>query len=424
MIRRPIVWITIPFTIGVIWGTSCPRWSSGFLFATLLVLLAFTAYSLCHRRHTYRQSHVPEFLILLFWLLFGATRSTLLLPSDPKTSVTTETLHTGMQHQRQALIGRLHRAGLSKESLAFASALTLGQRTLLTPATRRQFSEAGASHLLALSGLHMGILYGLIYLVIIRWLRHTSSRWFALPPTLLLIWGYTLLAGAPHSLLRASFMLTILTLYALTDRSGSASTTNALALTALVMIGLDPHSLFDVGFQLSFIAVFFILQLSSPLQQLFRTLAILIIDQSQRILHTLSPGRFWHDPLFIHQGRFTPSSIRGVLQLLTVSLAAQIGTMPLTTYYFHLLPLLSFLLGIALIPLTTVIIYLTLLLMLLPIAPLAHVLNALIGTEYWLVARWIEIPGIVIHDLHPTLAAVFAAYTLLLLFCWRVNREG
>lgn len=519
MIRFPLIWVTLLFTLGIGVGSVCPQWEVGYLIATLLVLVAATLYK------PLRHSVLP---IVLFWFLIGATRISITLSSssDQQTEERECREQRGqergqrepmgiergqrellsqergqrelMDRERRLLMGRWYSSGLSAESQGFLSALLLGRRDLISPSTRHDFSMAGASHLLALSGLHMGILYGLLYLLLIRWVRHTPNRWFALPPTLLLIWGYTLLAGLPTSLIRASLMLSLLTITTLaipntphhshhnlpcnnpsdhdnpsgrnnlpcdnpsdhhnlpcdnpsdynnpSDRNnpsdhnnracndwafnepspyipstagGEAATLNILMLAALIMLALDPLCLFDISFQLSYVAVLFILLLRIPLLQLFQTLLFLASDLPLRLLHSLFPSRFWYNPLRAYDSPRLIAPLHGVAQLLAVSLAAQIGTAPLTVYYFHTLPILSCLLGLALIPLTTLIIYLGLLLLLIPVHPLASLLNTMISTEHWMVTQWIELPHTVIQNLHPTQWEVAAAYFFLVVFAVR-----
>lgn len=134
----------------------------------------------------------------------------------------------------------------------------------------------------------------------------------------------------PVSLVRAALMLTILTIVSLMEYD--TDPLHPLALSAIIILLLAPKDLLSISFQLSFIAVFFILALWKPVYEMF-------------------PKMPW------------------AVRLFTLSCVASFGTTPLIAYYFHRISLIGPLLSIILIPLTTLFIYLTLLAMLLPVAP-------------------------------------------------------
>lgn len=187
---------------------------------------------------------------------------------------------------------------------AVLSALTLGDKSRIDGATRELFSRAGVSHILALSGLHLGILFALFrFFVLSRCHRHVSLvllSWIGLT----VLWAYALLVGLPLSLVRAALMFTVMQVAACLRRD--TSSVNNLALAALLLLLISPQSLFDVGFQLSFLSVFFILVLQPRLP-------VPRVTVRYRFL------RPFHD-------------------LAAVSLCAWLGTAPLVAYYFHVLP--------------------------------------------------------------------------------------
>ena len=87
-------------------------------------------------------------------------------------------------------MARLERAGVATRTRGLAAALTLGKRDGLDFETKQAYRKVGASHLLALSGMHLGIVYGFLFLFFIRPIRFSKWRWHALPLILLCLWGY------------------------------------------------------------------------------------------------------------------------------------------------------------------------------------------------------------------------------------------
>lgn len=207
-----------------------------------------------------------------------------------------------------------HEAGL-------LAALTLGDKSQLHEDTRSLFSSSGTSHVLALSGLHLSILFGVCQLLVVGRLRRNSHRLAASLAVVAALWLFVLLTGAPLSLQRAACMLTLLQLGQLASRHSGGSL-NHLSLAVIVLLAYSPLALFDVGFQLSVVAV-----------------ASIVLG------HTY----FWHRfplPLFFpswhHAGLgsrvFEPvwkAFRRVVWPFVTVSLSAQAGTAPWVAYYFH-----------------------------------------------------------------------------------------
>ena len=225
-------------------------------------------------------------------------------------------------------------------------------------------------------------------MLFIRRIRFSEWKWFWLPPILLTIWGYAFIAGMPISLVRASIMFSIATIATLAQND--TPPLHILALSALVILLFSPTALYTIGFQLSFLAVFFILVLYHPLKE------------------KLKLGNF-------------------ITEMFVLSVVAQLGTAPLSIFYFHTLPLTGFFISVILIPLTTIIIYLGILLLLVPIEGIAWMLTIVIKAQEWLADTIASIPYSTITDLYPTWWQVLLVYLLLLcltaksLILW--NRE-
>ena len=279
---------------------------------------------------------------------------------------------------RSRLVRQYAASGLDDEALALVAAVTLGDRSMLRRETRDLYAAAGASHLLALSGLHLGIIVGLF----LTWLngRWLLSRWRPLLALLILlfIWTFAFVAGLPTSLVRASLMTSVFVLASLIGRGGQPL--NHLVLTAWLMLLCRPFFLFDVGTQLSFAAV----------------AGILVIHPR------VSKWAFerWRFRLFWLQ-RY---HLLWPFQLFSVSFSAQLFTLPLVAFYFHRISLYAPLFSLLFIPLTTLLIYGALFVLL-----LGFILPALAawlsGGLAWLVALQLSLmrfevglPGAVIHD--------------------------
>lgn len=204
---------------------------------------------------------------------------------------------------------------LGKNELEILSALTLGYKRELDPETKRVFSAAGAMHVLAVSGLHVGIVFWVITILFGFLRNHKTGRFSFIIISILLLWSYAFITGLSPSVMRASTMLSIYIIGENLNRR--ASIYNSLAASALFLLLINPNNLFDVGFQLSYSAVFGIVYLQPKLSKL------LIVKN--KILKF-----FW--------------------SLITVSIAAQIATFPLTSFYFNQFPMYFWITNIIVIP--------------------------------------------------------------------------
>lgn len=252
------------------------------------------------------------------------------------------------------------RLGIEGDELAVLSALTLGDKTDLSESVRESYSVAGVSHVLALSGLHIGLLYALAFFLLRPLLLGgQSGRVLRSLLLILLLWLFAFFTGLSPSVVRSAAMFSI---WALADMCGRQSfSLNTLALTAWLMLLVRPVWLFDVGFQLSFAAV----------------LSILLF---QPFLYRLCPVRH-------RAGTY-------LWGLVSVSVAAQLGTAPLVLFYFSRFSTHFLLTNLLVVPLVTLILYAAVVLLLLtPMSGLQAV--AAVGLEKMLrmlnlLVRWVE----------------------------------
>ncbi len=225
---------------------------------------------------------------------------------------------------RKELLESLHDKGLTGTSHAIVAAMAFGDRSMLTKDTRDEYSRTGVAHLLALSGMHLGVLFMLLAIICGR-LRNRMLRCVIIVVT---IWAYVVFVGMPSSVVRAATMLTIYSLVAVNGRDKMS--VNALFVTFALMLVCNPMMIWDVGFQLSFLAVLSIFIFFPPIYNIM----------SERLL-------------------FDHPIVRFLWSTIVLSLAAQIGTSPLSVYYFGRFPLIFLLTNIVAIPLVTILLYST-----------------------------------------------------------------
>ena len=289
-------------------------------------------------------------------------------------------LRLRMARYRQSLSAQYF-SHLGTEEAAIAAAMSLGDKRSLDAAQRQSFSATGVSHVLALSGLHLGILFSLYSLLFVNRLPSRRGRVFASLVGVALLWGFALLVSFPLSLVRATVMFTLWQLSVVLY--GERSSLNNLALAALLILLFSPASLFDIGFQLSFTSVFFILLLTPNIPR----------------------------PRWLRRSRL----LALLYGWLTVSIVAQIGTGPLVAYYFHTIPVVGQLGNLLAIPLAYVILGLALFFFLIPgfqgltATLLGWCIRFLTGAVGWMSA-W---PYSHIKA-YPHWAEVMACYVLLL----------
>ncbi|NOR27197.1 MAG: DUF4131 domain-containing protein [Lutibacter sp.] len=209
----------------------------------------------------------------------------------------------------------LQKNGFKNDELAVINALLLGQRNTISSDLLKSYSGAGAIHILAVSGLHVGIILLLLLFVFKPFHYFKNGKLIATLLIIILLWVYAIIAGLSASVVRAVSMFTALTIgLQLVQRS---NVYNTLVISMFFLLLFNPFYLFEVGFQLSYLAVFSIVWIQPKLYKLWNPKFWVL-------------NKFW--------------------QLFTVSMAAQIGVLPLSLFYFHQFPGLFFLSNLVIIP--------------------------------------------------------------------------
>ncbi len=265
-------------------------------------------------------------------------------------------------------------------------ALLLGYRADLDPKLVQAFANIGVVHLIAISGLHVGLIY-----LILLWLfsllpKQTENLQGVL--ICLCLWGFALLTGAHPSTLRATVMFSCFAVGKFFFHRRGESL-NLLAASAFLLLSFQPYLLFDVGFQLSYLAVAGILAFQKPLRNLFWS--------RYRLLRYFG-------------------------EMLAVSLSAQVFVFPLVLFYFHQFPTLFLLSNLVLIPVATLALYgEVLLLMLSFLSGIAEYVGWIVSKILFLmneIVLWINhIPFVRWEYFHLSILKLCCLYLLILLLC-------
>ena len=221
---------------------------------------------------------------------------------------------------RNKILTNLEKNNFGKNELPVIAALILGQQQDIAPEILKDYQYAGAVHILSVSGLHVGFILLFINFLLQRLPKTTIGNTIRLVVIISSLWGFAFIAGLAPSVVRSVTMFSFVAVGMHLKRSTNIFHT--LIVSVLLILLFQPSFLFDVGFQLSYVSLFFILWL----QPLFSKLWI----PKNKILQY-----FW--------------------DLLTVSFAAQIGALPLSIYYFHQFPGLFFVTNLIIIPFLSII---------------------------------------------------------------------
>ncbi len=231
---------------------------------------------------------------------------------------------------RTKILNNLEKSKFNKDELNVAAALILGQQQDISPEIIRDYQYAGAVHILSVSGLHIGFILLFVTFILKPIPNNRHGSLFKLIIILVSLAAFGIIAGLAPSVVRSVVMFSFVAIGMYLRRSTNIFHT--LLVSILLILLFQPSFLFDVGFQLSYIALFFILWLQPLLAQLWKP--------KNKIVNY-----FW--------------------EILTVSFAAQIGAFPLSIYYFHQFPGLFFVTNLVVIPFLSIIMALGVLVMVL-----------------------------------------------------------
>lgn len=276
-----------------------------------------------------------------------------------------KSFHTSIESSaaewRDVIVAKVENSSLQRPTVDFIVALLFGDRSFLSEDVKDTFSNAGVAHVLALSGMHVAIIMGIVLFLLfpMKLIGLHRSRYFV---ALAILWAYAFFSGLAPSTVRACIMTSFVIIALCLQRRNASG--NALLASAFVILLYNPNAIFDVGMQLSFLCVACILAFAGPLNTVNR--------HFHPLLHSLTSA-------------------------ILVSLVATMGSWILVSYYFKKIPLLFLPVNLVLLPLLPVymsvaLLYIALLLSGVDIHFLASVLD--FGYELFLkLASWLSAFG-------------------------------
>lgn len=319
-----------------------------------------------YRRYlSYNLINTSDFLNTEDWNLFDHANKT--------------NVKSRMLNFRQFLIAKLKTAGIDDDELGVISALALGYRNNLSDEVRQNYASSGAMHILAVSGLHVGIVY-MIIIFVLSFIKSKKLKWIKVIMTITLIWFYAFLTGLSPSVSRAATMFSFIAASGLFNRNPGVF--NSIAASAFLLLVINPLMITQIGFQLSYLAVIGI---------------ILIFPHIYGLIEVKN------------------SFLDKIWSLTVVSIAAQIATAPIAIFYFNQFSNYFLLTNYLLIPLASLAIYLTLSVFIFsPIVFLsdffAIMLSYVAKTMNYFTAMIESMPGSVTSNLYISLPQMIILY--------------
>ncbi|MGL2962273.1 ComEC/Rec2 family competence protein [Flavobacterium sp. RSB2_4_14] len=231
-----------------------------------------------------------------------------------------ETIWSRFSNFRTKIIRNLELSDFKTEELNILIALLLGQQQDISPEILKDYQYAGAVHILSVSGLHVGFILMFITFLLKPLSNSKRNSLLKLIIIVVSLWTYGILAGLSPSVVRSVTMFSFVAVG--THLRRTVNIFHTLLVSMLLILLWKPSFLFDIGFQLSYLALFFILWLQPMLSEIW--------EPKNKITHY-----FW--------------------EIITVSFSAQIGAMPLSIYYFHQFPGLFFVTNLIVLPLLGII---------------------------------------------------------------------
>ena len=279
--------------------------------------------------------------------------------------------------------------GKHSSEAAVANALLIGYKNDLDRDLLEAYTASGVVHVIAISGMHLALV-NLLLLKLLSWVRFSRYRYLSACINLTALWLFALLTGASPSVLRSAWMFSFVSLGSLLQRDAAAM--NALAVSVFILLAADPKLIMDAGFLLSHLAVLGLLTLQKP---------------------------------FFHLIHFRNKWLLKTWEMLSVTLAAQVFTLPLCLYYFHQFPNYFLISNLLVIPLSTLILFGCILLIIVsgfnfPAVLLGKLLHELIAFMNSAVNLFSRLPGASSKGISIGWPQMMLLYLCILFFCfWR-----
>ncbi len=320
------------------------------------------------------------------WLFRNEITHQLYLAKGSWAMLPTKKSNQYLQVLQQKIRNRLQQNITGKQEKAVAAALLIGYKQDIDSDLMKAYSNTGVIHVIAISGLHLGLIYGLL-IGIFGWLPDSIiKKWTAPPIMLLVLWGFALLTGAGPSIVRAAVMFSFIIIATIVKQNSSIL--NALAASAFFLLLLHPFYLWDIGFQLSYAAV------------------LSIVLYQKNIFDSIYFKYKW---------------MQACWQLNAVTLSAQVLTLPLVVYHFHQFPNYFLFSNFIVVPLSSIILYGCLLI--LPLGNFAYLgkalsvaTSSLISCMNWIIQKMNALPFATTNNLEINTAEVLLFFTIIVCF--------
>lgn len=235
-----------------------------------------------------------------------------------------------VKQRRSEILAKIDQTLLQKRAREFMKGIILADRTEMDQETVRDFRDSGMMHILAISGTHMAIIFGVILLVL-NVIFPPKYRTYKIVLALLLIWSFAVFIDFGNSVVRSCIMISAYYTFILLQRK--TDLLHSMALAGFVILIFNSNQLFEVGFQLSFAAVF---------------------------------GIYWfNQPILKYLPQPKNKFQNFMVNVLSISLSAQLGTIPLVIYYFHQYSAVSVIANLVIIPFAEIVIVFSLLMVIL-----------------------------------------------------------
>lgn len=235
-----------------------------------------------------------------------------------------------VKQRRLETLAKIDQTDLQKRTREFAKGIILADRTEMDQATVRDFRDSGMMHILAISGTHMAIIFGVILLVL-NFIFPPKFRRYKIVLALILIWSFAIFIDFGNSVVRSCIMISAYYTFVLLQRK--TDLLHSMALAGFVILIANSNQLFEVGFQLSFAAVF---------------------------------GIYWFNQAILKYLPKPKNNFQNFMaNVFSISLSAQLGTIPLVIYYFHQYSAISIIANLVIIPFAELVIVFSLLMVVL-----------------------------------------------------------
>ncbi|MDX2046632.1 MAG: ComEC/Rec2 family competence protein [Chitinophagaceae bacterium] len=289
---------------------------------------------------------------------------------------------------RERILNVLNKFIPSGRERGVAEALLIGYRDHLDKDLVQSYSNTGVVHVIAISGLHLGLIYAVLLFLFKPFGKRKISRWLRPAVIILILWSFSLLAGASASVLRSAVMFTALIISE--NRKHQSSIYNSLAASAFLLLCYNPFYLWDVGFQLSYAAVLSILLFQKPIDNWFYF--------QNKLLN-----KFW--------------------RLNAVTLSAQVLTVPVVMYHFHQFPTLFLFTNLLAVPLSGIILLGEILLCFVAVFPapaslLGEALQYLISFMNNFIERMDRVPFSVVNGIRLSITETALLFATIAAVAW------